>query len=113
MRMSQKDRRLIGRWRQAKCGLRVIVSQGCFMFEKDCSAGTLCPIIMAKCGFGGARPPGEPPSMTQSCDCVQRLHFDQPHGILSFSKQRTKRSISIKRSAGKGGISAIKRIDVN
>ncbi len=31
------------------------------------SAGTLRPIIMAKCGFGGARPPGEPPSMTQSC----------------------------------------------
>ena len=35
------------------------------MFEKDGSAGTLRPIIMAKCGFGGARPPGEPPSMTQ------------------------------------------------
>ena len=34
------------------------------MFEKDGSVGTLCPIIMAKCGFGGARPPGEPPSMT-------------------------------------------------
>ena len=30
------------------------------MFEKDGSVGTLCPIIMAKCGFGGARPPGEP-----------------------------------------------------
>ncbi len=37
------------------------------MFEKDGSAGTLRPIIIAKCGFGGARPPGEPPSMTQPC----------------------------------------------
>ena len=37
------------------------------MFEKDGSAGTLRPIIMVKCGFGGARPPGEPPSMTQPC----------------------------------------------
>ncbi len=38
----------------------------CVMFAKDGSAGTLCPAIMAECGFGGARPPGEPPSMTQS-----------------------------------------------
>ncbi len=36
------------------------------MFEKDGSAGTLRPIMIAKCGFGGARPPGEPPSMTQT-----------------------------------------------
>ncbi len=36
------------------------------MFGKGGSAGTLRPAIMAKCGFGGARPPGEPPGMTQS-----------------------------------------------
>ncbi len=41
------------------------------MFEKDGLAGTLCPVIMAKCGFGGARPPGKPPSMTQHWVVVQ------------------------------------------
>ncbi len=40
------------------------------MFGKDGSAGTLRPAIMAKCGFGGARPPGEPPSMTQPLPAV-------------------------------------------
>ncbi len=49
------------------------------MFEKDGSAGTLRPIIMVKCGFGGARPPGEPPSMTQPWHCARSgfLRFGQ------------------------------------